>query len=102
MKKTPFKKIWTKEFLLKLKEKFVEQPLYTFFCVVCKEFEALWDDPYYRRHIRKVAKNYLKTNAGELDLSESKYSTLFNATYDRDRREIRLSFLDHEIARLTK
>ena len=95
MKNTSFARRWTKTSLKRILKEFQAQHYWGFLCIASREFASLWYD--HKAEIYELAMQF-DANAANHHKDHT-HSCLF---YTNNNREIRIAFLKHEIARLTK
>lgn len=99
---------WTLPFLKQLKHDFWNNPA-SFFCIYSASFAGLWQQPESKEQIKKMARDFLVAIGDTKHQVSKDFDIIFELIDEADsgnlpqeeRREIRLQFLDHEIARLT-
>lgn len=102
MKNTSFKRLWTMTSLKRIRKELQMDTQSTFLCVASLEFKAIWRE--YQKEIKTLAESFIGSPLGRIDVFNSLFrdgGNNFPAAREA-RRKIRLEFLDHEIARLSK
>ena len=103
MKNTSFERVWTKTSVKRILKQYLEcdECHNTYLCNVCPEFKSLWDNEEYRREIHALAKDAQITTSISRDAFAGSCA-LFNYPFEPTQRKLRINFLNHEIARLSK